>query len=284
MRRFYRIAGINFCVSAPADEWFEDDGVLTNFRTEPTEEYHEILLCLREQLDPPEGEPYAADGSVCVYRKNDGLISYYGCYERKWEKGYLRIACGQNRSDVQLRKDSDAIRLSAGILLDAMELQHQLVQRGGFLLHASYIDVNGEAILFTAPSGTGKSTQASLWCSLRGAELINGDRAAVRVEKEGVYACGVPYSGSSHVRKNANRPLKAVVFLSQAKETTIDRLEGMAAFRKIWEGCSVNTWDPEDMSLCAQTVMNLLSRVPVYHLACTPDESAVRILEGILGK
>lgn len=284
MRRFYRIAGMNFCVSAPEGDGFEEDGVLTNFRTDPTEEYYEISLSLKEQLDPPEGEPYAANGNVCAFRKNDELIYYRGCYERKWEKGYLRIARSHNCTHAQLRKCSDAVRLSAGMTLEAMELQHHLVRRGGFLLHASYIDVNGEAILFTAPSGTGKSTQASLWCSLRGAELINGDRAAVTVEETGVNAWGVPYSGSSLVRKNENRPLKAVVFLSQAKKTTVSPLEGMAAFRKIWEGCGVNTWDPEDMNLCAQTVMNMLSRVPVYHLACTPDESAVCILEEILGK
>ena len=284
MRRFYRIAGINFCVSTLEDEGFEDDGILTNFRTVPTTEHHEIILHLKEQLDAPEGALYAADGSVCAYRENDKVICYRGCYDRKWEKGYLRIARAQDRSVVQLRKHKDMIRLSAGITLEAMELQHQLVQQDGLLLHATYIHVNGEAILFTAPSGTGKSTQAVLWCSLRGAELVNGDRAAVTVEKTGVYAWGVPYSGSSLVRKNANHPLKAVVVLSQAKETTISRLEGMAAFRKIWEGCSVDTWDPEDMNRCAQTVMNLLSCVPVYHLACTPDESAVRILETVLRK
>ena len=284
MRRFYRIAGMNFCVSAPEGNGFEDDGVLANFRIAPTAGYREITLSLKEQLDPPEGELYAADGSVCVYRKNDALIYYCGCYDRKWEKGYLRIMRDQNRTEAQLHKHSEKIHLSSGIALEAMELQHHLARHGGFLLHASYIDVNGEAILFTAPSGTGKSTQAALWCNLRGAELINGDRAAVTVGENGVFACGVPYSGSSPVRKNVTCPLNAVVFLSQAKETTIHRLEGMAAFRKIWEGCSVNTWDPEDMNLCARAVMNMLSHVPVYHLACTPDDSAVRILEEILGK
>lgn len=275
---------MNFCVSAPEGNGFEDDGVLANFRIAPTAGCREITLSLKEQLDPPEGELYAADGSVCVYRKNDALIYYCGCYDRKWEKGYLRIMRDQNRTEAQLHKHSEKIHLSSGIALEAMELQHHLARHGGFLLHASYIDVNGEAILFTAPSGTGKSTQASLWCNLRGAELINGDRAAVTVGENGVFACGVPYSGSSPVRKNVTCPLNAVVFLSQAKETTIHRLEGMAAFCKIWEGCSVNTWDPEDMNLCAQAVMNMLSRVPVYHLACTPDDSAVRILEKTLGK
>ena len=120
MRRFYRIAGMNFCVSIPEGEDFEDDGILANFRIDPTAEYHEILLSLKEQLDPPEGEPYAEDGSVCAYRENDNVIYYRGCYERKWEKGYLRIGRDRNRTHVQLRKYSDVIRLSAGITLEDM--------------------------------------------------------------------------------------------------------------------------------------------------------------------
>lgn len=284
VRRFYRIAGMSFSVSVPEGEGYEDDGMLANFRIDPAAEHYEISLSLKDQLDAPEGELYAADGSVCAYRENDKLVYYRGCYERKWEKGYLRIAREPNGTHGQLRRYNDAVHLSVGTALEAMELQHHLLRHGGFLLHASYIDVNGAAILFTAPSGTGKSTQASLWCSLRGAELINGDRAAVTVGESGVYAWGVPYSGSSQVRKNKTLPLKAVVFLSQAKETTIDPLEGMKAFRKIWAGCGVNTWDPEDMNLCAQSVMRMLRCVPVYHLACTPDESAVRALEEKLGK
>ena len=284
MRRFYRIAGMNFCVSDPEEKMFEHDGALTNFRTEPLEEYREIVLRLKESLDAPEGELYGSDGGVLAYRTREKMICYYGCYRSGWDKGYMRISRGANATCVQLRKDNDKICLYSGNALEAMELQHHLVRNGGFLLHASYIDVNGEAILFTAPSGTGKSTQAALWCDLRGAELINGDRAAVTIGEKGAFACGVPYSGSSQVRKNVTCPLKAVVVLSQEKETTVKRMETMTAFRSIWEGCSVNTWDPEDMNLCAQAVMGLLQRVPVYHLACTPDESAVRILEEALGK
>lgn len=284
MRRFYRIAGLNFCVSAPEGEGYEEDGLLASFQTEPTAQYREIRLCLQERLDPPEGEAWVTADGLRVYRQEQGLVCYYGCYDGDWETGYLRLARNQHDTCAQLRRENARFCLSPGIALEAMELQHHLVQHGGFLLHASYIDVNGEAILFSAPSGTGKSTQASLWCDLRGAELINGDRAAVMLGETGACACGVPYSGSSQVRKNVTRPLKAVVVLSQAQETTIHRMEGMAAFRKIWEGCSVNTWDPADMNLCAQAVMDMLRHVPVYHLACTPDESAVRILEEALGK
>ena len=163
-------------------------------------------------------------------------------------------------------------------VLSAMESEHRIVGRGGFLLHASWVRWKDRAILFTAPSGTGKSTQAELWCRLRGAELINGDRAAV-FAGETPQVRGIPFSGSSGVGKNARMPLAAVVYLSQAPQTTIEPLRGFRAFRKLWEGCSINLWDRADVDSCAENVTRVLGQVPMFHLACTPDASAVRALE-----
>ena len=74
-------------------------------------------------------------------------------------------------------------------------------------------------------------------------------------------------------------PIAAIVALSQAPTTTICRIRGLQAFRLIWEGCTVNHWDRQDMSTCMDRVSNVVQRIPVYHLACTPDESAVSTLE-----
>ena len=63
---------------------------------------------------------------------------------------------------------------------------------------------------------------------------------------------------------------------------SIMQLKGFDAFRKVWEGISVNIWDSADVSVCSQTVLDALEVVPVYHLACTPDEEAVKALEQVL--
>lgn len=157
-----------------------------------------------------------------------------------------------------------------------------IVNAHGFLLHASFIAWHGRAILFTAPSGTGKSTQAELWRSLRGAQVINGDRVAVMCTKEGILASGVPCSGSSGISRNETLPLGAVVYLSQDEQTWIKRLTGRHAFARIWEGCCVNVWNREDMALCSDSVIHVAKTVPVWHLACRPDETAVETLEAAL--
>ena len=71
-----------------------------------------------------------------------------------------------------------------------------------FLLHSSFIKWKDKAILFTAPSGTGKSTQADLWEKYENAEIINGDRSGIRKMDGKWTAYGLPIAGSSGIYKN----------------------------------------------------------------------------------
>ncbi len=284
MERYYEIAGIRFCLQSQDDSFNPVDGLLAEFRTDACAPCQSIHLELTDQLDPPEGREVFSCSNERVYRQEGLQIRYKGICAHGWEGAYMRIARREDDCRVQVKRHPAHKRLTPVNALDAMELEHRLVRHGGILLHASYISTGSEAILFTAPSGTGKSTQADLWCRLRGAELINGDRAAVMLSEDGIQACGVPYSGLSGISENKTLPLRAIVRLSQGTENRIERLTGLTAFRSVWEGCCVNIWSKEDMSQCTQTVLDLVCRVPVYHLACTPDEAAVQTLEEVIQK
>ena len=157
-------------------------------------------------------------------------------------------------------------------------------QAGGVILHAAYIAWEEKAILFTAPSGTGKSTQAELWRTYRNAEIINGDRAVILPREGALWAGGLPFAGSSRYCKDRTLPLAAVVYLKQAPETSIRSLKGLEAVRRIWEGVCVNSWNRQDVDTAMGLVEALLGQVPVLELACTPDETAVNALESHLRK
>ena len=112
--------------------------------------------------------------------------------------------------------------------------------------------------------------------------IAYGNRGAVMVENGQVLVGGIPFSGSSGISENVSLPLAAIVYLSQAPQTRITRLSGVRAFRSIWEGCSISVWDRQDVDLCTHSVSAAVCAVPVFHLACTPDESAVIALESAL--
>ena len=150
---------------------------------------------------------------------------------------------------------------------------------GASVFHSSFAEYEGEAILFTAPCGTGKSTQARLWEKCRNSFTVNGDKALI-YEQDGVlYAAGLPFSGSSDICHNRILPVKAIVRLGQAKENTVRRLSGINAFKFLYEGCYRSLWNNKFSENTAELITFIASAVPVFKLDCLPDESAVETLE-----
>lgn len=150
------------------------------------------------------------------------------------------------------------------------------------LFHAACIDTEVGGIVFSGPSGIGKSTQADLWCNLEKAKLINGDRVIIRKKDFEWLAYGSPYAGSSGCYVNESCPLRAIVILKKASECRIRRLKGIEAFRKVYEGLTINSWDKEFVTRACDIAMEMISEIPVYELECLPDKSAVDILKNEL--
>lgn len=280
MERIYRFADITFRIAGKDGEMYEEDGVLAPFRVTDRKWDQSIWFETVEQLPEQEGERVFLGGRIQVFRKEDVQISVLGTPA----EAHTRISRQGNQTWVQVLRSQVPDRIMPRLVLNSLEAEHHIVRHGGILLHSSFIRVEDSAILFTAPSGTGKSTQAELWKKYRGAEVINGDRTAVVPTGDAVMAYGIPYCGTSGICRDAKLPVAAIVCLSQAPQDRVEPLMGMRAFRNLWEGCSVNLWDREDVELCTKGVMEVIRQVPVVHLACTPEKSAVETLEAYLRK
>ena len=162
--------------------------------------------------------------------------------------------------------------------------EHLALCAGALPLHASHIQTDGRAILFTAPSGVGKSTQAALWWQYRGARIVNGDKALVFPGCEPVVASGLPYCGTSGICENAAAPLEAIVVLEQGRENRITRLSGGKAVIRLMTGVICPGWHAADRERALSLAICLAERVPVLLLQCLPEESAVICLEKTLQK
>lgn len=283
MEYYYELCGSRICVETDGDA-YSQHGVLAPFLTTPGDVDHRFVFVLSQTLPPPQGQCLYRDTGMQIYRQGEQILRYVGAADEQHSATHMIIARRGAESRVQCRHSAYPCGITPKTVLNALEAEHLIIRNGGIILHASFICWKDQAILFTAPSGTGKSTQAELWCRLQGAELINGDRAAIRMEKGRAYAWGIPFAGSSGVGKSGKYPLRAVVYLSQAPNNDVVNLSGLEAFRKVWEGCSVNVWDKEDVALGSQIVIDVLKSVPVYHLACTPDQKAVETLLAMLEK
>ena len=163
-------------------------------------------------------------------------------------------------------------------------LEQIMLGQSSLILHASFVKWDEKGILFSAPSGTGKSTQADLWQRYMGADIINGDRAGIR-KKDGVWkAYGLPYAGSSRIYRNESAPLSAIVVLEQAEENRIIRLGLTESIIRLLPEFSLHRWDARFMNQAMDLITEIVEHVPIYLLKCRPDEQAVQILREIIEK
>lgn len=159
-----------------------------------------------------------------------------------------------------------------------------LIHKQRLCLHAACVDTPLGGILFSGVSGIGKSTQADLWCQYRGATLVNGDRPILSKDSTGWLAWGSPYAGSSRCHVNIHCPITAIVMLKQDTVCSLRRLPISEAFRAVWSGLTVYSWNAQLLEMASNLAIDLVSTVPVFELACTPDLQAVECLEQGLRK
>lgn len=168
----------------------------------------------------------------------------------------------------------------------------ELIPRGVMLMHGSVVAVDGEGYMFTALSGTGKSTHVRLWRRLFGkrAVMVNDDKPLVRIvgqeddetlqSRPLVY--GTPWDGKHHLSNNIAVPLKAIVVLNRGLENEIHPISVQEAFPILLQQ-SFRTDDPLMTIQVMQLLAQLSQHVGLYSLHCNMDPDAARVAyEGIV--
>ena len=254
----------------------ENSGVKETAEPEYTYRMH-----VAEELPVPEGKIIARRPDLTVYECGNresrligvkGMEGYYACYREN------------DLSSAEITFAADRI---SGLHIDPvfsslLALERRLVKKDSMILHCAYVEYQGEAILFSAPSETGKTTQANLWEKYRGSRTVNGDRSLLG-KKDGRWtAQGWPVCGTSEVCHDEAFPIRAIVMLSQADENRAVRMTPGQAFPLVYSQITVNRWNREDHIHTMDLIQDLLENVPIYHLSCTISEEAVECLEQIL--
>ena len=276
MKKYYRICKKSICIDAesfpgtnPQWEQFEtgisDSDININCR---------ISDCF------PETSAGTKAGEFTVSVNGD---SVYRAFPMGTVNGALTkyTPADTSHSETLFTPESFPIMMDSRYMWASISLAQLLLSKNAFFIHSSFISVNGKAILFSAPCGTGKSTQAALWEKHRNAEIINGDKAGILVEN-GVYACGLPFCGTSGICKNKTLPLGAIVFLSQSPQNNIRKCRGTQALQNIMQNIYLDFIAPDEQRKFVDLAIRIINEVPIYEFGCTPDEEAVITLEKTL--
>lgn len=147
-----------------------------------------------------------------------------------------------------------------------------------FLMHGALIEYEGRGYLFTAKSGTGKTTHINLWKKVFGEDkvvVVNGDKPIIRFIDGKVYAYGTPWCGKENYNVNTRTELCAIAFVERAEENSVVTFSDVQALPRILSQIMVT--DSYDLAKQLELLDGMLERVPTYLLKCNMDESAAKI-------
>lgn len=151
---------------------------------------------------------------------------------------------------------------------------NELLCFGGMMLHSSCVEKDGVAYLFSARSGTGKSTHTHLWLeNFENTRIVNDDKPALLRDNGVWYAYGTPFSGKTDENINDKFPVRAIVFLNRGEENQVEKLEKSMSVPLVLQQ-TINPYDKDLAIKMLETIDVLVREVPVFALYCNMEKDA----------
>ena len=158
------------------------------------------------------------------------------------------------------------------------KIARKMLEYDVMLFHGSVIAVDGEGYLFTAKSGTGKSTHARLWREYFGerAVMVNDDKPLLEIREDCVIAYGTPYNGKHRIGSNISVPLKAICILTRNTVNSVERITKGQAYAMLLQQ-AYRPGDEAGMRKVLTLLDALAERVKLYRLGCNMELEAAKV-------
>ncbi len=183
--------------------------------------------------------------------------------------------------DIDIEKEHEAVPTADIAVCESLcvyrAIAEQLPQFDRFVFHGAAIEYDKNAYLFTAPSGTGKTTHITLWKKNLGdrVDIINGDKPIIKIADASV-VYGTPWAGKEGFYRNASANLKAICILKQSKINKIERLSSSEAINHLMRQVYLPK-NAEALSKTLSLLGVLIENIPVYLLCCDMSNDAFDI-------
>ncbi len=188
----------------------------------------------------------------------------------------------QEASWIEAREEGIRPRVYTGPHLERAAIQRKfaehLLKCDTLMVHGSTVAVDGQAYLFTAKCGTGKSTHTRLWREVFGnrAVMVNDDKPFLRITESGVLACGSPWSGKHGLGANITVPLKGICILERGPENRIQRIAPEDALDMLLHQ-SYRPTGPGMEAHRLALVHKLSQNIPLWQMTCNKDPQAAQV-------
>lgn len=158
------------------------------------------------------------------------------------------------------------------------KLSECLIDQNILLFHGSAIAVDGQGYLFTAKSGTGKSTHTGLWRQLfeKRAIMVNDDKPLLHITENGVTAYGTPWDGKHHLSSNSSVPLKGICILKRDNTNHINSIGKSQAYPMLLQQ-SYHSANPMKMKKTLELLDLLAVKTGLFELGCNMELEAAQV-------
>ncbi len=244
-----------------------------------------IRFTTPDEIAYPEGPTKEYNERLRVTELGDGRRCR-GLYGKQTGKLLQTITTTPNYTEADIcvlrgRKHPTLTLTDFEYMFTGLVFSDRLTQLGGMVLHGSSIAYEGNGIVFSAPSGTGKSTHARLWREAYGDRVVtvNDDKPAIRFDENGKPVMyGTPWSGKTELNSNVAVPLRAIVFLERKPQNEIRRLSASEALLYMGRELALPYHDDALCEKLWDTAASLVQAVPVFLLGCTVSTEAVELV------
>lgn len=290
---YFRIADFNIKITFN-DTSINNMNMLRSFepfRTAPTEEGKLFELTIDDSLKPvpkPRRQRIRAfetgNGDTIVDRIDNGGYQYIvkdikgaECALLITNKSFDQCLCALNGNyDMRNFGLNNALMLTFAFAAS---------RKQALLIHASLVRQNNYGYAFIAKSGTGKSTQVSMWLRyIPGCDLMNDDNPIIRLIDGQPYIYGGPWSGKTPCYRNVKAKLGAITRIDRAPQNSIEKLPPLEAFASVLPSCSSMKWDKEIYNAMCDTITKLVETTGIYTLHCLPNKEAAVICNNAISK
>ncbi len=249
----------DFYVNHPADEPDQEIEFIT--RSPASHNYGQVLL---------------RNSDMTIFENSDRYVVLFpqmpGIYEvhMTLDGSYVRFYCSDAVTDQTTEDFFHAIRLFFLFL----------AQRTGlFAIHSASILYREKAWLFSGHSGMGKSTHTKLWHDLLGTPYLNGDLNLLGIQGNRIMVYGIPWCGTSGIYTTRNYELGGIVLLGRdPQKDYLEELTPSDKILRVMQRMISPTWKEGLLSRNLFFAEEIAERVPVLHLSCTKNPSAMDVI------
>lgn len=235
------------------------------------------IICVEDKITKTENEKIVETASDVIYETEDAYII---CY--KEVSSVYGLSISKSGETARIYYTQEAYYGDVYLMYAIKEAFFYFLQsKGKVVVHSASIIYDNKAWLFSALSGTGKTTHVNMWREAGYQfEDLNGDTVVCYIDGDGIpIAASIPWCGTSGIYCNLSVPLGGVVFIKRNDINHIEQISQKEGIINLTARCFSPFWNKQLLAKTLKVTKDLGKKISLLELNCRPDTEAAKVVK-----